>query len=262
MDDDLEAHYQDLVEDNRLTRSPHGRLEFLRVQELLRRFLPPAPASIADIGGATGVHAKWLADDGYKVHVIDPVSDHVTAAGHLAGVTAEVGDARTLPIQDNSVDVVLMFGPLYHLEAREDRIQAIREAGRVLRDGGLLAVAVISRYLSLLEVGAAGRLSAEAVEPLRRVILSGEYDGHVGFVRSHWHTADDLRVELTEAGFGESRVLGVEGPAWPALDALGLESFELMHPSAIRAAQLVEDDPHLLHASAHLLGITCRPART
>jgi hypothetical protein len=53
---DLEDHYGlDLVEDTRLTRSPHGRLEYLRTQDLIRRWLPRSGASVLDVGsGAVG----------------------------------------------------------------------------------------------------------------------------------------------------------------------------------------------------------------
>jgi protein-L-isoaspartate O-methyltransferase len=94
---DLEDHYGlDLVEDSRLTRSPHGRLEYLRTQELIRRWLPRPAVSVLDVGGGTGVHAAWLAADGHTVHVVDPVPSHVEAAASLHGVTAEIGDARRM----------------------------------------------------------------------------------------------------------------------------------------------------------------------
>ena len=64
------------VEDERLTSTPHGRIGFLRTQQLLRSRLPTAPARIADVGGGTGVHARWLAADGHEVWVVDPVPEH------------------------------------------------------------------------------------------------------------------------------------------------------------------------------------------
>src|SRR5690349_17747487 len=72
----------------------HGRFEFLRTWDVLTRVLPPAPAVVLDVGGATGVYAAPLARAGYRVHLVDPVPGHVADAGALPGVTAALGDAR------------------------------------------------------------------------------------------------------------------------------------------------------------------------
>ncbi|MEU7741187.1 class I SAM-dependent methyltransferase [Nonomuraea sp. NPDC049158] len=141
----MEHYTKETSESTRLTRPPHGRLEYLRTQELLRRTLMPPPARILDVGGGTGVHAQWLAADGYEVQLVDPVHTHVEAAAALPGVSAEVGDARHLSAQDQSADVVLLLGPIYHLTGPADRAQALAEAQRVLRLGGLVLAAVISR---------------------------------------------------------------------------------------------------------------------
>src|SRR5665647_549568 len=127
---DIVTFYQTrYLEDDRLRVSPHGRLEFLRTQELLRRHLPKPPARVLDVGGATGVHASWLAEAGYAVHVVDLVPEHVQQAAALGdGVTAAVGDARALDEPDAAADVVLLLGPLYHLIDGDDRLTALREA--------------------------------------------------------------------------------------------------------------------------------------
>lgn len=221
MDSDLAQHYSDIAEDDRLTRTPHGRLEFVRTQELVRRVLV-TPMAVLDVGGATGVHARWLAADGHSVQLIDPVPRHIEAAASVPGVTARLGDARQLPVGDGSADAVLLLGPLYHLTESEDRATALAEARRVLRPGGVLIAAGISRYLSILETGSTGRLDDQLAPSVSAVIASGDYDGHVGFVRTHWHTAEELRAEVRCAGFGDVEVYGVEGPSWPALDHAGL----------------------------------------
>lgn len=69
----MERYAKETSDSTRLTRSPHGRLEYLRTQELLRRTLMSPPARILDVGGGAGVHPQWLAADGYEVHLVDPV---------------------------------------------------------------------------------------------------------------------------------------------------------------------------------------------
>ncbi|WP_116203006.1 class I SAM-dependent methyltransferase [Amycolatopsis circi] len=252
----LVEHYDtETAENTRLVRSPHGRLEFRRTQELVRRAIPSTGQRVLDVGGATGVHARWLAADGHSVHVVDPVAGHVAEAVEIEGVTAEVGDARALPWPDNSADTVLLMGPLYHLTESDDRAQAIAEARRVLRPGGLLFAAAISRYLSALETGTNGQLTEQLSTAVEEVIGTGRYDGHVGFVPAHFHTADELRDELETAGLSGISVYGVEGPAWPALDVAGLEEFDARVDAALRCARLVEQDPLLINASAHFLAV-------
>jgi hypothetical protein len=101
--------------------------------------------------------------------------------------------------------------------------------------------------LPLLELGTNGGLTAANESDVDEVIREGRYNGHAAFVDTHFHTADELREELE--GF-RVEVFGVEGPAWPTLDATNNPDHL---DSALRAARLVETDPHLIHASAHLL---------
>ena len=147
-------HYRSADEDARI-RHGLGQLELLRTQQIVRRHLPPGPQQIADVGGGTGIHASWLAQDGHEVRIFDVVPEHIDASNRLAAtlptVSATLGDARQLPCPDDSVDAVLLFGPLYHLTAREDRLLALQEAARVARPGGLVFAAVISRFASLYD---------------------------------------------------------------------------------------------------------------
>ena len=137
-------YYTDVDEAARL-RTSWFQLEHERTRELIRRHLPPPPGRIIDAGGASGVYACWLASLGYEVHLIDPVAKHIEQARAASSqqpdhplASTELGDARHLPHAENSVDAVLLLGPLYHLVEKEDRIACLREAGRVLRPGGLI----------------------------------------------------------------------------------------------------------------------------
>jgi ubiquinone/menaquinone biosynthesis C-methylase UbiE len=257
MDPEVRDFYlHEFDEDARLRSRAHGVLERVRTQELLERFLPDPPARVLDVGGGTGIHAEWLAERGYDVHVIDPVEVHVDRAGRLAGVTASVGDARSLSQADGGEDAVLLLGPLYHLRERDERIRALGEARRVARPGAPVVGAGISRYATLMDIGSDGRLT-ERVEPfVRHLHETGEFRGGVvGFTSAYFHLPGELARELADAGLREVRVFGVEGPAGPTLRALGMADLDARLDAAVRAARMVERDPHLIAASGHLLAV-------
>ena len=102
-----------------------GLLEFARTQEILRRHLPQPPGFVVDVGGASGLHAAWLARDGYSVHVVDPIELHVeqaraaAAAQPSAPFTAAVGDARALDQRQASPDAVLLLEVRPETRARD-----------------------------------------------------------------------------------------------------------------------------------------------
>ncbi|MDQ3274522.1 MAG: class I SAM-dependent methyltransferase [Actinomycetota bacterium] len=251
------AHYTEQDEAQRLFRSGHGRLELERTRELLDRHLPHPPATVLDVGGATGVHAAWLAARGYQVHLVDPVSAHVESAMTHGTFTAGIGDARSLPCADDSADAVLLLGPLYHLVAADDRVLALGEASRVLRPGGVLLASAIGRFMALLDWTSSGGLTPDVAARLRPVLATGVHDPSLGFTSAFFHTAVELFDEVRRAGFRDTRVVGIDGPAWTTADHEGPEAPQLFD-SALRCARLSEDHPELVDASAHLMAMATK----
>ncbi|WP_329268997.1 class I SAM-dependent methyltransferase [Streptomyces sp. NBC_01451] len=241
-------------EDARIRRGS-GRLEFWRTQDVLRRLLPAAPARVLDVGGGSGVHAEWLARDGYEVEVIDPVPLHVDQAGRLPGVTARLGDARALPVEDASQDVVLMLGPLYHLPERPDRVKALSEALRVVRPGGPVVAATINRHAALHDL----LRKEHYFDPVHRahtdeVSATGRH-GTVGglFTTAYFAEPTEVPAEFSEAGLVPEGQYGLEGVAW----LMGGVEQWLDDPerreAVMSATRRIESDPALLGASGHVL---------
>ena len=260
MNDEITVHYAQGVELERLTGQTSS-IEFARTKELLERFLPESPASVLDVGGGPGAYAAWLAERGYSVHLVDAVPLHVEEARRRGGFTAELGDARHLAHDDSSFDVVLLLGPLYHLTERADRLLALAEARRVVRPGGFVAVAAISRFASLLDGLVHGYLRDPAFRAIvERDLAEGQHrnpDGRVEwFTTAFFHDPDELRAETAEAGLTLAGLFGLEGPGW-LVSRLWDEpdGRDLM----LFAARAVETEPSLLGLSAHLLAIATRP---
>ena len=257
------SYYEEGFEDGRL-RDGAGRLEFWRTQVILRGALPPTPATVLDVGGGSGIHAEWLAADGYDVALVDPVPLHIEQAGRISGVTAVIGDARALAVADASVDAVLLLGPLYHLVDGDDRVRALTEAARVVRPGGLVAAAAISRFASMNASLRRTRLDEpEWVSAVEDAVATGCHRSleatQSRFTTAYFHRPDELRAEFAAAGLTGAEVVAVEGPGsfLPNVDDL------LDNPASravvLRWIQVVEREPTLLGASAHLIGVAHRP---
>ncbi|MEO6998682.1 MAG: class I SAM-dependent methyltransferase [Terracoccus sp.] len=118
------------------------------------------------------------------------------------------GDARQLGHEDRSVDAVLLLGPLYHLPKAGDRQQALREAARVTRAGGLVAAAAIGRYAPLLELAGLGELDDNAALELSSLVATGLHlDDPQGFTSAYFHQPEELAQEMTDAGLLDVLVL-------------------------------------------------------
>ena len=267
--DEIAAFYARGLERDRLAEG-QGALEFTRTQGLLERYLPAPPAVVADVGGGPGRYALWLAERGYRVHLIDPVPLHVEQARSAAGgrpgaalAAAEVGDARALRLADASADAVLLLGPLYHLPERVDRLQALAEARRVCRHGGVIIAAAITRFASTLDGLRGGYLEDPAFAAVAAADLRhGRHRNPTGepayFTTAYFHRPEDLASECAAVGLAHEATLAVEGAAWllPDLDARLAD--ERRRAVLLAALAALEAEPTLLGVSAHLITVARR----
>jgi SAM-dependent methyltransferase len=201
------------------------------------------------------------------VHLYEPVPLHVAQAEQASRAqpthpvaSFTVGDARSLGRPDDSTDAVLLLGPLYHLTDRADRLAALREARRVLRPGGTLVAAAISRFASALDGLRGGYLDDPAFAAIvRRDLADGQHRNPTGhpayFTTAFFHHPDELRQEVVDAGLTGGQVLAVEGPAWLLRDFDAHWDEPARRERLLDVVRRVEADPSLLGASAHLLAV-------
>jgi SAM-dependent methyltransferase len=271
------AGYNAGIERDRL-RIGIGILEFERTKEILLEKLPKPPAVIYDIGGAYGEYAWWLASLGYEVHLFDLSETHIAMSAELAAEypgakleSAVVCDARSVPRPDASADAVLLMGPLYSITEYEERILAIKESHRLLRDNGLLFSAALTPYsvlVSRLDVYRVDdtKKRRELEDPsviaiIERALEDGCYENPEkriasGLGSSHLHTAKALREELLRGGFDTDSVHGVMGGAWlaPNLDAL-LENPETKEV-LMKTIRMLDTHEEIIGLSGHLLAVS------
>jgi ubiquinone/menaquinone biosynthesis C-methylase UbiE len=262
----LDWYTHTFKESNRLTGGL-GILEQARMHELILRTLCPPPAVVYDLGGGTGVHSFWLAGLGYTVHLVDIVPLHIEQARLAAEdpqlpqlASLRVGDARNLEFENESADAVLLFGPLYHLTERDDRLKALAEARRVLRPGGILLAYAISRYASTIYGLLNGLVwDADYLQMIDMELACGQHrkpDSRNVFTTAFFHHPDELKAELTEAGMLVDEIVGIQGPGWIVPDFEENLKLDERLAVLVEIARRMEKDPLL---SPHMLAFARRP---
>lgn len=267
----MQAYYALDKERDRLASGP-GLVEYLRTVEVVQRTLPEPPAVVADVGGGPGRYTDWLVESGYTVvhrdvvahHVEQVRARHIDPGGGAVAVDAALGDARDLDLGDGSVDAVLLLGPMYHLPSPDDRQRALAEALRVVKPGGPVFVAAISRWAARLHGILVSRLAVEfpavldMVDELERsgVIAPVAEGGFNGYA----HIPDELRSEVIDAGLELESLVSLEGVAFALGDLDERLADDTDRELVLDTLRAVEAVPDLLGIGPHLLASCRRPA--
>jgi ubiquinone/menaquinone biosynthesis C-methylase UbiE len=270
--EETERYYEMGLEAGRLSGAG-GELEFIRTIEIIGRYLPKPPAVVLDVGGGPGAYACWLAKEGYEVHLIDPIALHLEQArlasqnqpgSPVRSITQ--GDARSLNFPDDTADVVLLLGPLYHLTERADRITALKEALRVLKRGGLLVAVGISRYASTF----AGLVEGYFTDPkfvriAKRDIMEGQHRNPAGkpeyFTTAFFHHPLELQEEVREAGFFIQIALAIEGAAIFLQDLDEQWKDTVRRERILDAVRWLEDEPSVIGVTGHIMLVAIKRRR-
>jgi len=261
---EIQGYYRHGLEKERLS-SGSSLLEKARTEELLTRYLPGPPAIILDVGGGAGAYSLWLSARGYKVHLVDPVPLHIEQAREASKrspdhpiASLSLGDARRLEFPDASVDAVLLFGPLYHLTEHNDRLDALREARRVVRVNGVVLAVGISRFASILDGLFRGLLDDPEFLPIvERDLIDGQHRNPTHhpeyFTTAFFHLPDELKAEVEAAGLHTLNILPVEGPAWLVPNFEKHWRDPSRRERLLNAVRSLEDQPSILGVSAHIM---------
>ena len=156
MEPNLKEFYENYDEEGRLlTRA--GNVEFTTTMHFIQKYLKPG-MRILEVGAATGRYSHTLARMGYRVDAVEYVQHNIDIFNSLTrpgeDVTIRQGDARDLStFEDGIFDLTLVLGPMYHLFEEADRKQALREAVRVTKKGGIIFAAYCMLDASILCYG-------------------------------------------------------------------------------------------------------------
>lgn len=257
----LERYYAKFDESHRLC-TRHGQVEFRVSMKYIHDFIAPGrQLKILDLGAGTGAYSVPLSREGHAVTAVELVPKNLAAleARH-ENVNCWPGDARDLHfLADDTFDLTLLFGPLYHLHGDADRLKAFSEAKRVTKPGGLVFAAYVMNEYSVVSYGfrqhhvkellADGRLSADFQT------LDGEDDLY-GYVR-----VGDIDRLGRLSGLERVKLIAADGPADYIRRELN-EMDEAEFEAFVRYQLAVCERPELLGASSHLVDIRRKPGPT
>ncbi len=256
------------MEKDRLAQ-PNFLLEGLRTKQIISRYLTAQPLNILDIGGGTGVYSFWLKELGHTVSLVDLSPEHIAWANDYSQKhniqldNCQVGDATNLDLKEEQFDIVLLLGPLYHLTERQDRIKAITEAKRMLKKGGILLAAVISRYASLFDGFRRDLIQDDEFEKL--VVHDLETGIHLNptnnpqyFTTASFHTPAEIRQEITDSGLQLNGLVAIESVGWMIDDIEQKIQDQRYHGKVQRLITAVESNEDLIALSPHIMAIATK----
>ncbi len=274
--DDTRSAYDQYAdrEWNRLEAGAQHRLEFLITRHALRRHLPQTPptARVLDAGGGPGRYTMALADEGYRVTLLDlspqllaiarariaalpaPTQDHIEAV-----VEGSITDLAAFP--DASFDATLCLGgPLSHLVEHPDRRQALSELRRVTKPGGRLFVSVMGR-LGAYRSAVQWPDWFDGVFP--EIAESGTTTITPGRAPCYFFLPEELSGELTQAGFEVDHLYGCQGIGAHLDEAnlLALMNDPVRWPQWRRELLATCDHPAVVGVANHILAVARRPSQ-
>ena len=254
---DLVQYYNKFNEEKRLD-SRHGQVEFRvsmkYIHEVIPNNVPKEEIKILDIGAGTGRYSVALSEEGYDVTAVELVKYNLGILKSKGSkVKAMQGNALNLKkLQENTFDVTLLFGPMYHLFGQEDKKKALMEAKRVTKPGGIILVAYCMNEYGVLTYAFKEKHIGECIEQNRLT-----EDFHT--ISHKENLYDYMRIEdidalLEDSGLERIKILSPDGPAnymRPFLNQLSEDEFEYF----VQYQMATCERQDLIGAGAHTLDI-------
>lgn len=253
----LEDYYSHFEEDKRL-KSRHGQVEFITSLKYIHEVLnEDFSKKILDIGAGTGAYSVYLSNEGYDVTAVELVEHNIKIfKSKNSNVKIHQGNALDLKMfKDKSFDVILLFGPMYHLLKKEEKIKALSEAKRLLTDNGKI---LVSYYMNDYAIITYGFIKKHILECIENKQVDENYhmlnleDDLYSMVRlediDEFNSLCGLKREKIVAADGASNYMRVY------LNKLSVEEFEEFIKYHLSTCERRD----LLGASAHLLDIVSK----
>ena len=241
--------YRRFDENTRLNKSKAARVEFLTTVEYIERYLTPG-AKILDIGAGAGEYSLHFARKGYAVSAVELADSNIVAFRAKLHPDDPIdliqGNAMDLSrFEDRTFDIVLLFGPLYHLHSESDKLRCIEEAKRVCKPGGKIFFAFISNDLVVMTMQ----------QSRSDYLLAGDYDKETFRLYDFpfvFHTLDRCRELLQKSGIHICKEVAADGLSELLKDLINTMDDET-YRQYLRYHRYICEKPECLGMSNHLL---------
>jgi SAM-dependent methyltransferase len=267
--DAVRAYYASFGEREwqRLTNPDDGAVEFALTKRLLASYLPQS-GRILDLGGGPGRYTIWLAERGYQVVLADLSPELLTIAraqiadagvGQRVEAIVEADACDLCRWPDASFDAIVCLGPFYHLPDPADRARAAQELARVLRPGGVAAVAFMPRYTFQRRTLALPdeRQHLADARWLERLLQHGVFENDIPgrFTLGYGAEPAEIGPFFAQYGLQMLTLVASEGIAGgiQAEAAAMLAADSTLQDIALKILAQTASDPSILGMASHLL---------
>lgn len=253
-EENLITYYNKFNEDKRLTHR-HGIVEFNTtikyVLDILKTLDNP---KIIDVGAGTGKYSIYLNDLGYDVTAVELVKHNLmTLKSKNKDIKSYLGNATNLSkFSDNSFDMVLLFGPLYHLITTEEKLKALKEAKRIVKNGGYI---LISYYMNEYAIITHGFKDNNILSAIKNNEVDNNF--HITPKKTDLYSMvrlEDINYLKDELNFTRVKILSQDGPSdyiRKVINKMDDETFNIYLKYHLSTCERRE----LLGASSHVLDI-------
>lgn len=214
-------YYKDFDEQNRLLKDFSGKFEYKMTMRILNKYISNGK-KILDLGGASGIYTFPLAKQGNYLtladlspKLIEQAKEKIKTEKINNIISCDVENAVSLSYPDEEFDIVLLFGPLYHLLEKNEREKCIKEVYRVLKNGGLVfasfipylsgSIAIIDRYFR--------HHDQVTIYNLEETFKSGKFinNSSKGFQEGYYPKSEEIVELFNKYKFSKIDLLSIRG---------------------------------------------------